>query len=38
MVVLTIETSKPNGTTYRLAIGCRLPLVLVAAVAALVRL
>lgn len=37
MVTLSIETSQPDGTKYRLAIGCSLPLVLVSIISALVR-
>jgi hypothetical protein len=38
MVILTIEASQPNGTTYRLALGCNLRLVLVSIMTALFRL
>lgn len=37
-VFLAIETSQPHGTTYRLALGCTLPLELISMVAALTRL
>ena len=33
-VSLAIETSKPNGTSFRLALGISLPLVLISTVAA----
>jgi len=35
---LAIEASQPNGARYRLAIGCVLPIGLVSAVVALLRL
>ena len=35
---LAIEASQPNGTTYRLAIGCMLHSALVSMVTALARL
>lgn len=38
LVFLTLEASQPNGTYYRLAIGCLVPPKLVSMVAVLVRL
>jgi hypothetical protein len=38
MVVFMFEASQPNGTVYRIGIGCCLPPRLVSMVAALVRL
>jgi hypothetical protein len=37
-VLLTLEASQPNGATYRLAMGCSLPLSLLSMVAVLSRL
>ncbi len=37
-LIFAIEASQPNGTTYRLVIGCVLPLELISTVAALMRL
>jgi hypothetical protein len=34
---VTIEASQPHGATYRLAIGCTLPLALVSVLAAIAR-
>jgi len=38
MVVFVFEASQPNGTVYRIGIGCYVPPRLVSMVAALVRL
>lgn len=37
-LLLAIEASQPNGATYRLVLGCYLPLTLISTVAALLRL
>lgn len=38
MVIFMFEASQPNGTVYRIGIGCFMPPRLVSMVAALVRL
>lgn len=37
-LTLAIETSKPNGTTFRLALGCTVPLAMVSMFVAIARL
>ncbi|WP_280138589.1 hypothetical protein [Mesorhizobium sp. 1M-11] len=37
-LTLAIETSQPSGATFRLALGCSVPLALVSVLAAIARL